>query len=160
MTEFERYCYLVNECTSRGLSESQVNEELADKAPKYKDIKAWYADLQKHIAADPAGSRQKMKEKIELVREMRDKLKDEMEDQSGWERLKYALKAIIPFNGLYRFFKMNDNMAGLAFLTNALFPVVGDVTMRAATYKSMIANMLLSTEKCLEFLEKKSREMK
>ena len=160
MTEFERYCYLVNECTSRGLGESQVNEELADKAPKYKDIKAWYADLQKYIAADPAGSRQKMKEKIELVREMRDKLKDEMEDPSGWERLKYALKAIIPFNGLYRFFKMNDNMAGLAFLSNALFPVVGDVTMRAATYKSMIANMLLNTEKCLEFLEKKSREMK
>ena len=160
MTEFERYCFLVNECSSRGLNESQINEELADKAPKYKDIKAWYADLQKHIAADPAGTRQKMKEKIELVREMRDKLKDEMEDPSGWERFKYTLKALIPFNGLYRFFKMNDNMAGLAFLSNAMFPVVGDMAMRAVTYKAMIANMLLNTEKCLEFLEKKSKELK
>ena len=101
-----------------------------------------------------------MKEKIELVKEMRDKLKDEMEDPSGWERLKYTLKALIPFNGLYRFFKMNDNMAGIAFLSNSMFPVVGDMVVRAATYKSMIANMLLNTEKCLEFLENKLKEMK
>ena len=148
------------ECLALTRGNAYLKEEIEDDAPKYKDIKSWYADLQKHIAEDPDKSKKQLEEKIKMLEDVRDKLKDEMENPSGWRRIKYTLKALIPFNGIYRLFKMNDNMSGISWLANAAFPVGGEMTMRAFTYKAMIADMLNNTIICLNYLKKKQKTMK
>jgi len=109
------------------------------------------------MAEEPIKSKKQLESKITVLEDIRDKLKDEMQDPSGWRRFKYALKSLIPFNAIYRLFKMNDYMAGLSFLANAAFPVGGEMTMRLFTYKAMIADMYSNTLKCIEYLKKKQK---
>ena len=52
----------------------------------YKDAADWFAQLVKYIEVDPEVAKTPLKEKVALMKMMRDKLKAEVKNPSGWSK--------------------------------------------------------------------------
>ena len=166
-----------DECSEFVLSsliESSIVLEASaeDAAMSLRQVNKWYSKVISK-SKTKTESKEEVKERITVlkscVKEMEKQKNDVLRDGGI---IKYVLKDIIPFNGLYRLIKRQDAYAGIGLLGNiarnfivnatksatiAKFPV--SMVIRAATYKKMLDSNIKKTNEAIEFLENKLKEM-
>ena len=134
------------------LSECIVNEWGAeDDSMDISDAKTWYrkfiSGMKDTKNDDIKTIDEKKKKKKKCVKNMED-----AKDDTG-EAIKYSLKEFIPFNTVVRLVKKHD----YAVLTDALgIPILP----RLFLYPSMMQGQIDMTNKAIDFLEEKKKELK
>lgn len=167
-----------DECSEFVLSsliESSIvlESSVEDAAMSLKQVNKWYSKV---ISASKtkAESKEEIKDRITVLKscvKAMEKQKDDVLKDAGI--IKYILKDMIPFNGLYRLIKRQDAYAGIGILANLAktyiiapvtksaavgrFPVT--MVVRALTYKKMLESNIKKTNEAIEFLENKLKEM-
>lgn len=81
------------------------------------------------------------------------------------EKTKYALKAMIPFNDLYRLIKRKDAYAGLGWIGGIAGSVIGiglpvDIGIRYVNFEKMLDAKIEQTKEAIKFLKEKLKEYK
>lgn len=141
-------------------------EAVEDAASNVREANKFYKKLLKQ-AKGKASSRKEIQERINVlkncVRQMEARKKEFEDNQKNRktdkDHIKYILKALIPFNDLWRLFKRNDKYAILGTLGSFIIPYT-DVAARAGFYAHMLQDNIDATNEAIKFLEEKLKEMK
>ena len=134
------------------LSECIVNEWGAeDDSMDISDAKTWYRKFISGMKDTKNDDIKTIDEKITILKKCVKNMEDAKDDTG--EAIKYSLKEFIPFNTVVRLVKKHD----YAVLTDALgIPILP----RLFLYPSMMQGQIDMTNKAIEFLEEKKKELK
>lgn len=99
--------------------------------------------------------------KIEVLKETVRKMESALNTNEG--RIKYSLKALIPFNMIYRVATKGDTTAATSWLIGVGVSMIGlpfgNIVGRYALWKDMIKNQIIKTNQAIEYLEKEKAKM-
>lgn len=101
-----------------------------DDATNLRKTIKWYNKFVKASKGD-AYSKQELEHRIRVLKKCVKDMKKALETGDG--RVKYTLKALIPFNDIYRLIKRQDIYAGVGIVTGYFGPLI-----RALGWKEMI----------------------
>lgn len=138
-----------------------------DNAMSINQAMAWYKKVLKRSKG--AGTKEELKERISVLKacvEDMEKALRTLKREGGAtygnkKQTVYMLKALIPFNSIYRLIRRQDIYAGIGMLvgglTNVLLPGLGmaaNVTVRMTQYRNMIQDNIDKTKDAIEYLER------
>lgn len=124
--------------------------------PNYRDAADWFAQLVKYIEVDPEISTEPLKEKVKVMEMMRDKLKAEVKNPSGWGKFQVAMVSIIPMVNIYQYFAQNGNAEVVQWLLQSPFPLPSESdTKNEHKYKTIMSKMLAHANNGVSVLKRK-----
>lgn len=122
----------------------------------YNDASDWFAQLVKFIEVDPEVSKAPLKEKVKVMKMMRDKLKAEVKNPSGWSKFQVAFISIVPAANIYQYFALNGNSEVLQWLLQSPFPLPSESDMKNEhKYKTIMSKMLTHANNGVAVLQRK-----
>lgn len=134
------------------LSECIVNEWGAeDDSMNVSDAKTWYRKFISGMKDTKNDDIKAIDEKITILKKCVKNMEDSKDDTG--EAIKYSLKEFIPYNWIVRLVKRHDYYVLSDLLGIPIFP-------RLFLYPSMMQGQIDMTNKAIDFLEEKKKELK
>ena len=122
----------------------------------FKDAADWFAQLVKYIEVDPEVAKTPLKEKVALMKMMRDKLKAEVKNPSGWSKFQVVFVSIIPAANIYQYFAQNGNVEVIQWLLQSPFPLPSESDAKNEhKYKTIMSKMLAHANNGVSVLQRK-----
>lgn len=161
--------FVISELTESGVVMERAAEADATTVNK---VMRWYERLLRK-SKQKTYSINAVKSRITILTQCIEKMEDELRKVETGESyggaIAYNLKAMIPWNGLFRLIKNDDVYAGLGFLAfvgatvvtaDPLVGYVPEIVVRKVNYEKMLKRLIANTKEAVDYLQKQYDELK